>query len=367
MSHPGRDKGRGRGGGGGRPEPGRAVTVSKALSYILRHAAEKEGVQMDRMGYANVRDVMAWRKLKSLKVTFPEILDAVSTSDKQRFGLLYKPPTTPAAADSSATEEKEKPPPESDPDNPTAPSTPSPSATATATAQALTTSTTDPEPSHYLIRATQGHSIKTIEAASLLEKLSLSDPQLLPDTVVHGTYHAAWPAILAFGGLKCMSRNQIHFATGPKLDEVLPEGKEGPVAVAPEGKQGGVISGMRGDAQILIYVDLKRAMEAGVPFWRSENGVILSEGVDDGRGGGEKVVGVEFFDVVVERKRGLGVLWDGGELVRETPGWMLAAKSPKGGGKGGDGKGGGRGKGKGKERGPRVMVEKETDVVDVDE
>lgn len=37
---------------------GRDMMVSKALSYILRHAAEKEGLEMNAQGYANVADVV---------------------------------------------------------------------------------------------------------------------------------------------------------------------------------------------------------------------------------------------------------------------------------------------------------------------
>jgi 2'-phosphotransferase len=37
---------------------GRDVTVSKALSLLLRHAAEKEGLKLDSQGYANVADVV---------------------------------------------------------------------------------------------------------------------------------------------------------------------------------------------------------------------------------------------------------------------------------------------------------------------
>ncbi|PGH08385.1 hypothetical protein GX51_01211 [Blastomyces parvus] len=378
MSHPrrGRDHGRGE----RRSEPGREVVVSKALSFILRHAAEREGVKIDSHGYANVADVLAWRKLKSLKVTLPEVLDAVRTSDKQRFGLLYKPPQphheTTTIAPTDLCEQDSH-------DSTTTPAAAAATATATATATAQALAANDPEPSHYLIRATQGHSIKTVEAASLLQKLTLPPPSgtgtggdghdvsssatPLPDTVVHGTYHAAWPSILAYGGLRCMSRNHIHFATGPVLSSVLPEGREGSVVVTPPGASG-VISGMRADAQILIYIDLKRALAAGVPFWRSENGVILSEGVDLGvagegdagtEAGGRKGVGLEFFDIVVERKNGLGVLWDRekGGLVQETPEWMLNAKNPKG----GAGRGGARGKGR---RGaPRLRVEGPLDVI----
>lgn len=42
----------------GKPSGGRDVTVSKALSLLLRHAAEKEGLKLDAQGYANVADVV---------------------------------------------------------------------------------------------------------------------------------------------------------------------------------------------------------------------------------------------------------------------------------------------------------------------
>ena len=45
-------------GGGSRKEPSREVAVSKALSLILRHAAEKEGVKIDSHGYANVAELV---------------------------------------------------------------------------------------------------------------------------------------------------------------------------------------------------------------------------------------------------------------------------------------------------------------------
>jgi len=43
------------GGGGGQ---GREVQVSKALSKLLRHAAEEEGVQLDKEGFARLDQVV---------------------------------------------------------------------------------------------------------------------------------------------------------------------------------------------------------------------------------------------------------------------------------------------------------------------
>ena len=59
MGQQGRER-RGGGRGGGQP---RDVQVSKALSLLLRHAAEKEGVKMNAQGYANVADVVSFHQL----------------------------------------------------------------------------------------------------------------------------------------------------------------------------------------------------------------------------------------------------------------------------------------------------------------
>ncbi|PKY06529.1 hypothetical protein P168DRAFT_295600 [Aspergillus campestris IBT 28561] len=303
----------------GRGPLSRDVLVSKALSRLLRHAAEKEGLKMDEQGYANVADVLAWNRLKSLKVTFPEVRDAVATSDKKRFALLHIPSststtTTPPTDNANDNTDSNK---NGEENTPTQDTT---------TATALTVP--DTNPANFLIRATQGHSIQSVDAASFQERLTLDEPDKLPRTVVHGTFHSTWPAILASGGLRCMKRNQIHFATGPSLESVL----EGPATQTADPP---VVSGMRRDAQVLIYVDLRRALEAGVPFWRSENDVVLSEGVavskeGEGEGEGEKILPLEFVDVVVERKQGLGKIWERGEVLQELPVELTSRGTPKG-------------------------------------
>jgi len=62
----------------------------------------------------------------------------------------------------------------------------------------------------------------------------------LPDQVIHGTYYRFWNAIKS-NGLSRMRRNHIHFATG------LPGDSQ-------------VISGMRQSAQVLIYIDVRKAI-----------------------------------------------------------------------------------------------------------
>ncbi|KAJ5103287.1 hypothetical protein N7532_003816 [Penicillium argentinense] len=331
--------------GRGHP-PSREVQISKAMSLLLRHAAEKEGLKMNAQGYANVADVLAWRKLKSLKVTFDEVRHAVASSDKKRFALLHIPSAQPTESTTKATTTPATAPGSGHGDAELAANDGQPPASAldapessedqqNATEQAL--SVTDINPFNFLIRATQGHSIKCVEAASFLEPLSLADESKLPETVVHGTFHGAWPAILQSGGLQCMRRNHVHFATGPSLESVLAAQQHRNKGQEKDGKdQNQVISGMRQDAQVLIYLNLRKALAAGCPFWRSENGVILSEGLpvpkgkEDSNGQPVKNVSVDFFDVVVERKAGLGKIWERGEELQELPAHLAQKGNSKG-------------------------------------
>lgn len=108
----------------------------------------------------------------------------------------------------------------------------------------------------WLIRARQGHSMRNVRDEGLLEKIR--NPDDIP-LCIHGTYKDSVSSISS-NGLNKMSRNHIHMATSlPNLD--------------------GVISGMRASCDILIIVNVKKAMEDGIEFYRSGNGVILSPGL----------------------------------------------------------------------------------------
>lgn len=195
---------------------------------------------------------MKWPRLASLKVTFADIQDVVSDSEKQRFSM--KP-------------------------NPALKSPPDPKSE---------------DPSDWVIRASQGHSI-VIESAALLVPITLEAGNV-PEIVVHGTYFAFYQAIIESGGLKKMGRNHIHMSTG------LPEDKQG------------VISGMRKDAEVLIYVDIQESLkDGGVLWWISDNGVVLTEGDENG------VLSTKYFKKVVGRKLDVGTLWEDGEKIAELP------------------------------------------------
>ncbi|KAF8260689.1 KptA family-domain-containing protein [Lactarius quietus] len=122
------------------------------------------------------------------------------------------------------------------------------------------------------IRANQGHSLKAIE----LDLKPISSATDVP-MAVHGTNRKAWESISS-QGLSRMGRNHIHLAQGIPGD--------------------GVISGMRNSAQVLIYIDVQKALDAGITFSLSENGVVLTEG--DERG----FLSPDYFLRVEDRRNG---------------------------------------------------------------
>lgn len=78
----------------------------------------------------------------------------------------------------------------------------------------------------------------------------------------------------------------MHFAEGPGLSELGLDTRGEKVGGSGDvgGERKEVISGMRRDAQLLVYVDVRAALEGegerGMEWWRSENGVVLTEGVE---------------------------------------------------------------------------------------
>jgi len=191
----GRQRDRGGTGGGGN------VRLSKSLAWLLRHNAESEGFTFLDGGYLPVLEVLKHRRFAGFTVT--DVEEVVRNCSKQRYAL-----STGANGE-------------------------------------------------LLIRANQGHSIKTVE----VDLEEITDPDEAPK-VVHGTNFKAWNDIQKTG-LSRMKRNHIHFSAGELGTD-------------------GVISGMRSSAQVYIYIDVHKAMRDGLQFFRSANNVILSPGNADG-------------------------------------------------------------------------------------
>lgn len=408
------------------------VQLSKKLSWLLRHGADKEGLKLGRGGYACLGDVVCFSLLSSFLFTFPFLggvwFDSrVVLADADR--VVRRPPhhtheratmhtrgnadLTPVSQLASRTIRSLTPRPaldairalvRADPKgrfalvhmsrapvaegavtDPTTSTAAAHSAAAATNSDADTNTDSDTDPAHYLIRANQGHSL-AVEETDLLTPLSLAptpaqQPQLLlPPTVVHGTRHAAWTAIVASGGLRVMGRRHVHFArevprelhrafglVAADAADAAEDGALGGHAAARDEKQerhgeeeehrdaATVVSGMRNSSSILIWLDLPRALAAGVPFWLSANGVVLGGGGGGtaARDGDNVAVPLAFFEEV--RERGGRVLVRDGVVVAapERPVAQSGGRTEKeaAGGRGGaNGRRRGRG-GRGGQRG----------------
>lgn len=186
--------------GGRRRDEDPVVFLSKKLSFILRHGAEKMGFKMMPGGFLWVDEIL--RRNEYRDFTVEDIKHIVETNDKQRFSL----------AD---------------------------------------------ENGRLKIRANQGHSVEV----DGLELTPIKDPSEAPE-VIHGTYLKSWD-IIKNQGLNKMGRNHIHFAAG-------------------EPGENGVISGMRSSCEVIIKLNMEKALKDGLKFFRSANNVILSPGDADG-------------------------------------------------------------------------------------
>lgn len=179
--------------------------VSRALSKVLRHTAEQDGLKVQPDGFVPLKEVLEVPAVSKIK-PIPSIDDVkriVATNDKQRFSLK----TTNGGT--------------------------------------------------LWIRANQGHSLAGVTTAELLRELTLDDVKQLP-AACHGTYEEAWKQI-AKHGLSRMTRRHIHIASEPLGSK-------------------NTISGMRGNVQVLVHIDIAAAMQAGIKFYMSDNNVILTEG-----------------------------------------------------------------------------------------
>jgi 2'-phosphotransferase len=123
------------------------------------------------------------------------------------------------------------------------------------------------------VRANQGHSRgvgANLDSRQIYTEITEAGP------CFHGTKHEHVGPILATG-LNKMRRTHIHFV--------------------PEINQDGVTSGFRGNSDVVVWINMETAMVAGIEFFRSANGVILSSGIDG-------VIPPEFITKVTDRATG---------------------------------------------------------------
>lgn len=129
------------------------VSLSKRLSWLLRHGAIREHLSITQDGFVPVSEVLSHHAFRGM-LSLDGLKKIVENNDKKRFTL------------------------------------------STSASGVL------------LIRANQGHSIQAITDLQLTPIKNLND--VPGGCVVHGTYESCWPNIMKHG-LSRMSRIHIHF------------------------------------------------------------------------------------------------------------------------------------------------------------
>lgn len=143
------------------------VQLSKQLSWLLRHGAQKEGFTIQPDGYVCVADILQHPRFGA-QYSMEKLREIVAADTKQRYQLRCNPLT--------GNDE---------------------------------------------IRANQGHSLTAVQAEACMERISSISQ--LPEAVVHGTYYKNWEHIKT-EGLKRMQRNHVHFAVLRGRGEVVVSG-----------------------------------------------------------------------------------------------------------------------------------------------
>ncbi|CDO95394.1 unnamed protein product [Kluyveromyces dobzhanskii CBS 2104] len=138
----------------------RSVSISKSLSYLLRHGAVKEKLPIDSDGYIPVDKILQHNRIKCLQATRKDIEEIVANNDKKRFHLKV-----------------------------------------------------DPSTGSLFICATQGHTLKHIAPSDDVLTPIVSTEQL-SSKLVHGTNIPNCILILESGFIKKMSRNHVHLSPG---------------------------------------------------------------------------------------------------------------------------------------------------------
>ena len=208
------------------------INLSKALSWALRHAASSTlGLTLSSDGYVPIQALLESGHPRFKEVTMEDIKRVVADNDKQRYRICLKRVLCSGKVGRKVN-------------------------------YTILMDDTTSGQDMLCIRANQGHSISTgIVSDDFLKRLSPEELAQI-DIIVHGTTLKAWEEHIRQEGLCRMKRIHIHFAAG------LPN------------EDSSIISGMRASSQVYIYVDSKRCASDGVTFYKSDNNVLLTTGID---------------------------------------------------------------------------------------
>ena len=136
------------------------------------------------------------------------------------------------------------------------------------------TPVTEVIPNDLWIRCVQGHGTKItgLDPLKILEPLTLDDAFIdFPPVVIHGTKLEYWDSIQKHGILAghpdepSKARHMIHH-----------------IGLEPENPK--VISGFRHSSRLALYVDIVGCLNDGMKWYRSTNGVVLTDGIEGYKG-----------------------------------------------------------------------------------
>lgn len=274
----------------GRQETNRTTldSFSRRLTKLLRHEGPRRGLLVRADGFVSVSSILPLAENRPFFLS--DLLYVISTDEKQRFQLAFIRANSPTDTECTCT-------PTGGPQE-TMRILPAGEVCCTRCAAGT---------SGLHVRATQGHSISEVESRLLFSpirsqreleeavmgSISTSRVQGSPRdgrvTLVHGTYLRLWDDIKR-EGLKRMRRRHVHFTPfwgvwgGSGSDILVPvKEKERDEMKATKADTVSLsVSGFRASCDLLLILDLEKAMEKGLCFFLAANGVVLTEG--NGRG-----------------------------------------------------------------------------------
>ena len=186
------------------PKPRHDPKLSKTLSWLLRHQAVSQGLDMQENGYVPCSQVVSLLAKRCIPgMTQKRLEDEVAACPKRRLEF---------------------------------------------------------SPSRKHVRASRGHSIRSVKDAQLLTPMLDADAASAL-CAVYGTSLEKWESVKTLG-LRCGARNHLHIATRGC-------------------KTGFVIGKANTNANVLIYIDMKACLAAGIAFYIASTGILLTRGQDD--------------------------------------------------------------------------------------
>ena len=62
--------------------------IEKTISWLLRHGAVKENIDINEQGYVLISDLLSWLKLRNIDISLDELLNIVNNDTKGRLSIL---------------------------------------------------------------------------------------------------------------------------------------------------------------------------------------------------------------------------------------------------------------------------------------